>query len=285
MDANNTKIAVLGAGIMGKQLALLFASRGFLVFLWNRVDKERIEKELARLARLESKRKNIEKNEIDNTLRKITVVDNLNMIAGCSILIEAVKEDLSVKKEVLKNALNHYNDYEIIATNTSMLSISELSPNNMKERFIGLHFFNPPMSMKLVEVIKGEWTTDDTVEKATSFLEKIEKKAAVIPESPGFIVNRILFSMINEAMFTVSEGIATPATIDKCLKLGANHPMGPLELADYIGLDVCLAILSTMYEETGDPKYRPAPILKKYTRAGKLGRKSGYGFYSYRKSG
>jgi 3-hydroxybutyryl-CoA dehydrogenase len=137
--------------------------------------------------------------------------------------------------------------------------------------------------MKLVEVVRGEWTGEAAVERALTFVQQLDKEPQVLPESPGFVVNRILFPMLNEAIFVVGEGVADAATVDSCMKMGLNHPMGPLELADYIGLDVCLSILETLYEETGDPKYRPAPLLKKFVRAGKLGRKSGVGFYPYKK--
>ena len=199
------------------------------------------------------------------------------------LILEAVKEDKDAKASTFKQLVQVAPDFRIIATNTSTLSITELaSVIDRPAQFIGLHFFNPPMAMKLVEVIRGELTSEETLQSALKILELLGKHPVVLPETPGFVVNRLLFPMINEAVFLLSEGVADAKTIDSCMRMGANHPMGPLELADLIGLDVCLSILETLMEETGDGKYRPAPLLKKYVRAGKLGKKSGAGFYSYR---
>lgn len=282
----NLRIGILGAGTMGKQLALLCASRGIPVVLWNHRIHDDFVKEFDRLALVQAKLRNIAKEEIEAIVSRVAYVDDLKQISCCKFIIESVKEDLSVKSEVLIRAKAYVCENAIVVSNTSTLSITELASKTMYPAcFLGLHFFNPPMSMKLVEVVKGELTSDDTVDVALKLLHLLDKYPVVLPESPGFVVNRLLFPMINEAIFLLSEGIADEKTIDICMQLGANHAMGPLELADFIGLDVCLSILETLVEETGDAKYRPAHLLKKYVRAGKLGRKTGTGFYNYPRRG
>ncbi len=282
----NLRIGILGAGTMGKQLALLCASRGIPVVLWNHRLHDDFVKEFGRLAIIQSKLGVISKEAIETILANVTYVDDLQQISDCNFIMETAKENMSVKSGILMKTKAYICDGTIVATNTSTLSITELaSKTACSANFVGIHFFNPPMTMRLVEVVRGEFTNDDTVEAALKFLNLLDKHPVVLPETPGFVVNRLLFPMINEAIFLLSEGISDEKTIDSCMQLGANHPMGPLELADFIGLDVCLSILETLVEETGDAKYRPAHLLKKYVRAGKLGRKTGAGFYNYRKRG
>lgn len=282
----NYTIGIVGAGNMGKQLALLFASYGISTVIWNHRMQPSFESDFNRLTKIQSKLGLIDKEHIGTITECVHYTNNISLMSGCDFIIEAVMEDKQVKSSVLKQIDSMVAGTKVIATNTSTLSITELASFiENPGRFLGVHFFNPAMSMKLVEVIKGELTLDKTIDFVLQVLEDINKFPVVLPETPGFIVNRLLFPMVNEAVFLLSEGVSDAKTIDSCMRLGTNHPMGPLELADMIGLDVCLSILETLVDETGDGKYRPAPLLKKYVRAGKLGKKTGGGFYSYRKSG
>lgn len=279
-------VGILGAGTMGRQLALLFASNNVPVRIWNHKFQPNFQSEFDRLALIQSKLGLLEKYKIPEITKRVYYTNELAEMSGCELILEAVKEDKDIKANTFKQLLQVASDLRIIATNTSTLSITELaSGTDRPAQFIGMHFFNPPMTMKLVEVIRGELTSDETLQSTIVILESLGKQYVVLPETPGFVVNRLLFPMINEAVFLLSEGVSDAKTIDSCMRMGANHPMGPLELADLIGLDVCLSILETLVEETGDGKYRPAPLLKKYVRAGKLGKKVGIGFYSYRQRG
>lgn len=281
-----TTVGILGAGTMGRQLALLFASNNVPVRIWNHKIQPNFQAEFSRLALIQSKLGLLEKDKITEITGRVSYTNELEEMSGCKLILEAVKEDKDVKANTFKQLVQVASDLQIIATNTSTLSITELaSVTNRPAQFIGLHFFNPPMTMKLVEVIRGELTSDETLQSTIKIIASLGKQPVVLPETPGFVVNRLLFPMINEAVFLLSEGVADAKTIDSCMRMGANHPMGPLELADLIGLDVCLSILETLMEETGDGKYRPAPLLKKYVRAGKFGKKVGVGFYSYRQRG
>jgi len=279
------RVGILGAGTMGRQLALLFASNNIPVKLWNHRFQSNFQAEFGRLALIQSKLGFLEKDKLAETIGMVGYTNELADITGCELVLEAVAEEKAAKINTLKQLVQAASDLGIIATNTSTLSITELASYTTRPaQFIGLHFFNPPMTMKLVEVIKGELTSDETLQATIKTIEALGKHPVVLPETPGFVVNRLLFPMINEAIFLLSEGVADAKTIDSCMRMGANHPMGPLELADLIGLDVCLSILETLMEETGDGKYRPAPLLKKYVRAGKLGKKTGCGFYSYKRN-
>lgn len=279
-------VGILGAGTMGKQLALLCASHGIPVILWNHKFNQDFEKDIRRLALLHSKLGNFNKEMIDDIICKIQYVNDMSAMVACDLIVEAVKENIDIKSEVLTCLSSIISESKMISSNTSTLSITALGSLLINPyRFIGIHFFNPPLSMKLVEVVKGVHTSEETISSALQFLSMLGKHPVILPETPGFVVNRLLFPMINEAIFLLAEGIADAKTIDSCLKMGANHPMGPLELADLIGLDVCLSILETLVSETGDGKYRPAPLLKKYVRAGNLGKKTGIGFYTYHKRG
>lgn len=281
-----TTVGILGAGTMGRQLALLFASNNYSVRIWNHRFQPNFQAEFGRLSLIQSKLGLLEKDRIAEITGRVKYANELAELASCELVLEAVKEDKDVKINTLKKLIQVASDFQVIATNTSTLSITELaSVIDLPIRFIGLHFFNPPLTMKLVEVIRGELTSDETLYSTVKIIESLGKQPVVLPETPGFVVNRLLFPMINEAVFLLSEGVSDAKTIDSCMRMGANHPMGPLELADLIGLDVCLSILKTLVDETGDGKYRPAPLLKKYVRAGKLGKKAGAGFYTYRARG
>jgi 3-hydroxybutyryl-CoA dehydrogenase len=281
----NKRIGILGAGTMGRQLALLFASNNIPVRLWNHRSQTNFQAEFARLALIQSKLGILEKDKISEIIGKISYTNDLAEISDCELVVEAVTENKDVKVNTLRQLDKVASGLRILATNTSTLSITELaSCTKRPNQFIGVHFFNPPLTMKLVEIIKGELTSDDTLQATLQIIEALGKHPLVLPETPGFVVNRLLFPMINEAVFMLSEGVADAKTIDSCMRMGANHPMGPLELADLIGLDICLSILETLVEETGDGKYRPARLLKKYVRTGKLGKKTGCGFYNYKRN-
>lgn len=277
-------IGVLGSGTMGKQIALLCASKGMIVTLWNHRPNLCFVEDINKIASLQARLGTIQREMVPGIIDRLNITDDISELSSCEIIIEAVKENVQIKEAVISRICKVVTESALISSSTSTLSITNLAslvPN--PSRFIGVHFFNPPMSMKLVEVIRGEYTSDATVSSIESLLHLLSKQPVVLPESPGFVVNRLLFPMINEAIILLSDGIADPKTIDNCMKLGANHPMGPLELADLIGLDVCLSILETLVFETGDNKYRPAPLLRRYVRAGKLGKKTGAGFYNYKK--
>jgi 3-hydroxybutyryl-CoA dehydrogenase len=277
-------IGILGAGTMGKQIALLCASKGLDVAMWNHRMVPNFNEDFSAIASLQARLGTITRETVPEILDRVIITDDMSKLSSCEIIIEAVKENIQIKETVISLIGGIISESALIASNTSTLSITNLAsfaPN--PSRFIGVHFFNPPMSMRLVEVIRGEYTSDTAVVSIDSLLTQLSKQPVILPESPGFVVNRLLFPMINEAIILLSDGIADPKTIDNCMKLGANHPMGPLELADLIGLDICLSILETLVFETGDNKYRPAPLLRKYVRAGKLGKKTGTGFYNYKK--
>lgn len=279
----NPIVGILGAGTMGRQLALLFASKGFSVRIWNHRWQPNFQNDFGRLALIQSKLGLLEKGKVSETIGRVSYTNELAEISGCGLVLEAVKEVKEAKENTFKQLIQVASDLKVIATNTSTLSITELaSVTDRPTQFIGLHFFNPPLTMKLVEVIRGELTSDETLQTTIKIIESLGKQPVVLPETPGFVVNRLLFPMINEAVFLLSEGVSDAKTIDYCMRMGVNHPMGPLELADLIGLDVCLSILETLVDETGDGKYRPAPLLKKLVRARKLGKKAGVGFYTYR---
>ncbi len=277
------KIGVVGAGTMGSGIAQVFASYGFEVFL-NDLKMNFLESAKNRiknsLEKLESKGKLTESSE--SVLSKIKLCDNLIELSESDFIIEAATENMNIKKELIKN-IDSVSKYDcIIATNTSALSITELALVTTKpDKFIGMHFFNPAPLMKLVEVVKGMATSDQTFDTILQLAKTLKKEPVSVNEAPGFIVNRILIPMINEAIEILKDGVASKEDIDAAMKLGAGHPMGPLQLADLIGLDVVLAIMETLYSETKDSKYRPSVLLKKYVRANWLGRKTKRGFYEY----
>ena len=278
------KVAVLGAGTMGNGIAHVFARSGFQVILRDVEQKfldramETIGKNLDR----EIKKGKVVEGERAAILGRVLPVTDLAAIAAADFCVEAVPELAELKTRVLKEADAKLRPGVILATNTSSISITQLAAaTGRPERFVGMHFMNPVPVMTLVEVIRGLATSDDTFQTTLTLCERLEKKPVAVNDSPGFVSNRVLMPLINEAIFTVMEGVATPEAVDAVMKTGMNHPMGPLELADFIGLDVCLDILEVLYKGFGDPRYRACPLLRKYVAAGWLGRKSGRGFYKY----
>ena len=279
------KVCVLGAGIMGSGIAQVVAAAGFEVSIRD-IEDRFVEKGLTtikfHLDRAVEKEK-IKTKEAKAILGLIKgTTDIRDAAAEANLVIEAVAENMRVKKEVFLELDTICKPDTILASNTSGLSITEIaSATNRPHKVLGVHFFNPAPVMQLVELIRGYLTSDDTLATTKAFIEKLGKTAIEVKEAPGFAVNRILCPMINEAIFVYSEGIARAEDIDQAMVLGANHPMGPLALADLVGLDTLLAVLDGLHQELGEDKYRPAPLLRKMVRAGYLGRKSGKGFYNY----
>ncbi len=278
------KICVIGTGTMGNGVVQAFAQAGMPVLMKSR-SQESIDKALAKiskgLSRLVEKGK-LEQAAMDATMANITATTDYNDLADMDLVIEAASENMALKKEVFTTINGICKPETIFATNTSSLSITEIAGvTNRADKFIGMHFFNPAPVMKLIEVIKGQKTSDEVCNTIVELATKIGKTPVLVNEAPGFVVNRILIPMINEGVGILADGVATAEDIDNAMKLGANHPMGPLALGDLIGLDVCLDIMEVLYNEYGDSKYRPHPLLRKMVRAGLLGRKTGEGFYKY----
>jgi 3-hydroxybutyryl-CoA dehydrogenase len=285
MSADSVKtVAVLGAGTMGNGIAHVFAARGFTVILRD-VEQRFLDRGLDTISKnLDRQIKKGQLPEADKAaiLGRIRAVTDLSAITTADFAVEAVPENLPLKTEVLKAADALLRKDVILASNTSTIPITALAAVTSRPgRFIGMHFMNPVPVMTLVEVIRGLETSDDTFATTMALAEKLGKKPVAVNDAPGFVSNRVLMPMINEAAFCVMEGVATPEAVDDIMKLGMNHPMGPLALADLIGIDTCLAIMDVLYTGFSDSKYRPCPLLKKMVAAGRLGRKSGRGFYSY----
>ncbi|HLW80957.1 MAG TPA: 3-hydroxybutyryl-CoA dehydrogenase [Candidatus Acidoferrales bacterium] len=285
MPTNEIKtVAVLGAGTMGNGIAHVFAKSGYKVILRD-VDQPRLSRALDTINKnldREVKKAKITEADKPEIVKRIFCTTDANDLAAADIAIEAVPEQRELKERVLKEADAVLRPGVILASNTSSISITALAAKTSRpENFIGMHFMNPVPMMMLVEVIRGLQTSDDTFSATMALCEKLGKKPVAVNDAPGFVSNRVLMPMINEAAYAVMEGVATPESVDTVMKLGMNHPMGPLELADFIGLDVCVDILEVLHDGLGDPKYRACPLLKKYVAAGWLGRKSSRGFYKY----
>lgn len=280
------KIGILGRGTMAIGIAQIFAQSGNEVMVWVRsIDKDNPRASLAPLEKTLDRlvsRERITAAQMGNTLKNISLTDTYEDLKDCDLIIEAIAENMDLKKSVFKALDSICKEETILATNTSSLSITEIAnATNRPDKVIGMHFFNPVPVMKLVEVIKGISTSEETKNAIFEMTTKVDKTPVEIEEAPGFVVNRILIPMINEAIGIYAEGIASAEDIDDSMKLGANHPMGPLALGDLVGLDVCLAIMDVLYEEFGDSKYRAHPLLRKMVRGNVLGRKTKKGFFQY----
>ena len=280
------KIVVIGGGTMGLDIAQVFAKKGFDVVVRD-IKDEIIQASEARLNK--SLDKLVSKGKMDEAGKKaitdkLTFTTDLNLAADADLVVEAAIENLDIKKSIFAELDKICKPETILATNTSSISITAIAAATKREdKFIGMHFFNPPTVMKLVEVIRGAKTSDETFNTIRDLSVEIGKEPVEVNEAPGFVVNKVLIPMINEACDLLYTGVASAEGIDTAMKLGANHPMGPLALGDLIGLDVCLAIMDTLYNETHDPKYRASLLMRKMVRAGQLGRKTGKGFYDYSK--
>jgi 3-hydroxybutyryl-CoA dehydrogenase len=285
MATSIDKVGVIGAGQMGTGIALVCAQAGLDVLL-NDISEERVHAALATINGSLSRQ--IAKGQLDEAGRKaalerISVAATFDDLVKCDLVIEAASESEDVKRKIFANLRTFLKPATIVASNTSSISITRLaSVTAHPERFIGIHFMNPVLRMQLVELIRGIATTDETFEAAKAFVAKLGKTATMSEDFPAFIVNRILLPMINEAIYTLYEGVGSVESIDTAMRLGANHPMGPLQLADFIGLDTCLSVMQVLHEGLADSKYRPCPLLVKYVEAGWLGRKTQRGFYDYR---
>jgi len=277
-------IGVVGAGTMGNGIAQVASRAGYNVVMRD-VSEQFLQRGLQAIDK--SLQRDVDKERLSESekqliIGRIKTSTQLSELVEASFVIEAITEDQNIKTSLFKELDQIVSPHAILASNTSSISITKLAgATNRPDKVIGMHFMNPVPVMKLVEVIRGLATSNETYERVRQLSETLGKTPLDCQDSPGFVSNRVLMPMINEAIFTLYEGVATRESIDGIMKLGMNHPMGPLTLADFIGLDVCLAILNVLYEGLGDPKYRPCPLLRKYVDAGWLGRKSGRGFYEY----
>jgi len=277
-------VAVLGAGTMGNGIAHVFARAGYTVILRD-VEQRFLDRAMEMIGKnldREVKKGKLGEAEKPAVLARLKPVTDMNAIAAADFVVEAVPEKLDIKRSVLGEAGKLLRPEVILASNTSSISMTALAAMTSRpERFVGMHFMNPVPVMALVEVIRALQTSQEAFDATMELAKKLGKTPVAVNDAPGFVSNRVLMPLINEAAYCVMEGVAAPEAVDAVMKLGMNHPMGPLELADFIGLDVCVDILHVLHEGLGDPKYRACPLLKKYVAAGWLGRKSGRGFYNY----
>jgi 3-hydroxybutyryl-CoA dehydrogenase len=278
-------VGVIGAGQMGTGIAHVIALGGYNVFL-NDIEKEKVERSIALIEKNMGRQVAkgvVSEADMQAALKRINYAPDFGALSNADMVIEAATEDEDLKRRIFKELCPKLNSSALVATNTSSISITRLAATTDRpEHFIGMHFMNPVPLMELVELIRGIATEDEMFAAARVFVESLKKIPAVSEDFPAFIVNRILLPMINEAVYTLYEGVGTVEMIDKAMRLGAHHPMGPLELADFIGLDTCLSVMQVLYEGLSDSKYRPCPLLVKYVEAGWLGRKTQRGFYDYR---
>jgi 3-hydroxybutyryl-CoA dehydrogenase len=278
------RVGVIGAGTMGNGIAHVFARSGYEVVLCDLEQKflDRALTVIAKNLEREVAKAKITETQKSDALKRIASATNRSQLATCDFIVEAASEKLDIKSELFRDLDRICQPEVILASNTSSISITKLAATTARpEKVIGMHFFNPVPVMKLVEIVRGLATTDETFQAVRELSVKLGKTPVEVNDAPGFVSNRVLMPLLNEAMYAVMEGVATPDAVDEVFKLGMAHPMGPLALADFIGLDICLDIMQVLQRGLGDPKYRPCPLLIKMVDAGRLGKKSGQGFYKY----